>query len=874
MSIFRSLPVCVFVLSLHAAAPEFRLGNAVRPARYQLTLTVVPDSPGFSGTIDIQLQVRAATSEIWLHAHDLTIHKASLATGASDLPARLLSDGKDLAGFALDRAVEPGKATLHITFDGKLNEKSSAGLFKMKEGGDWYAFTQFEPIDARSAFPCFDEPSFKVPWQLTLHVKDSHTALSNTPVVSETPEAGGMKTVRFAETKPLPSYLVALVVGPFDLVDAGTAGRKKTPVRIITPRGKSAEAAYAKEMTPRVLEALENYFGIPYPYDKLDAVAVPLFFGAMENPGLVTFGETMILAKPDEESIGHRRGYASVAAHEFAHQWFGDLVTTAWWDDLWLNEAFASWMGDKIVDRMKPEWKIKVDEVSGRSWVMYQDSLVSARKIRQPIESKHDIANAFDGITYTKGETVIHMFENWIGPEKFQKGVRLYLDSHAWGNATAKEFLAAISAAAGRDIAPAFFTFLDQAGAPLVTAALECKPKPRLILSQERALPLGSQGSSRQTWQIPVCVKFGSSPDTRQCALMTGATFEMPLEAAHGCPDWILVNDQEIGYYRVRYQGDLLDRLLGENGKHLTLAERTGVLGDVDQLARLARIPETDALALVPRFRDDPEREMVEAVTEIAGLPFQLIPDSLRPNYARFIRQTFGDRARALGWQPKPGEKEDIRLLRRDLVPFVASDGEDRALIDEATTLARRWLDDRHAVDPDLVGAALRVAARFGNKDLFDRFLAAAKQTQDLEHKQRLVNALGNFRDPALAGSAMNIVLSDDFDTRLSLGLLFGPAWQPETRDLPFRFVREHYDALVVKLPTTASEDTAAALPYVAASYCDEGHRAEIDSFFKDRAAKATGGPRILAQVLEEVHLCSARRDAQQAGLAEFLKKY
>jgi alanyl aminopeptidase len=872
LKIIRFLPICALLMySLEAEAPRFRLGDATRPTRYLLELTIVPDAPTFSGTMDIELELRTAASEIWLHAHELTIRESTLIAGNDRLSGRIMTGGKNLTGFAFGRPVQPGGARLHIKFEGKFNDKSSAGLFKIKEEGYWYVFTQFEPIDARSAFPCFDEPSFKAPWRLTLHVKGSHTALSNTPIISETPEPEGMKTVRFGETKPLPSYLIAMAVGPFELVGGGTAGKKHTPIRIITPRGKSAEAAYAKEITPHIVEELENYFGTPFPYEKLDSIAVPLFGEAMENAGLVTFEQTSILAKPDEDSIQHRRGYASVAAHEFAHQWFGDLVTTAWWDDIWLNEAFASWMGDKIVDKMRPDWKVQVDEVSGRSRVMNHDSLVSARKIRQPIESNDDISNAFDGITYTKGETVIRAFENWIGPETFQKGIRLYLDRYSWGNATAHEFLAAISEAAGKDVEPAFSSFLNQAGAPLVTAALRCTDKPRLVLSQERALPLGSQGSSHQTWQIPVCVRFGGDTDTRQCALMTSANFALPLER---CPNWMLANEGEIGYYRVRYQGDLLDRLLKENDNHLTLAERVGVLDDVEQLARMGKIPATDALALLPRFRQDPEREIVEALIEIAGLPEQIIPDSLRPNYARFIRQVFGDRAKELGWSPKPGESEDRRLLRRDLVPLVAIDGEDQALIEEATRLAQRWLGDRKAADPDLVGPLLRVAARLGDKELFQKFYAAAKQTQDLEDKERLVSALGGFQNPALANTAMNLVLTDDFDARISFGLLFGPAGNPKTRDLPFVFVQQHYDALRAKLPSSVSEDDAAFLPYVGGGYCDEEHRAEIEAFFKDRATHTTGGPRVLAQVLEQVHLCSARREAQQAGVVEFLRNY
>ena len=339
-----------------AAPPSFRLGDAVVPVRQTLDLTIIPAEDEFSGVADIDLDVRQPQAVLWLNAADLTIQSATVRLGGQTLEARPVAGGEDFAGFALAQPVPAGKAALHIVYRGKINTRSSSGIFKNKVGDSWYAYTQFESIDARRAFPCFDEPGFKIPWQVTLHVPSELMALSNTPSEAETGEPRGMKAVRFAATRPLPSYLVAFAVGPFEAVNAGTAGPTRIPMRIITPRGMADQAKYAAEVTPQILNVLENYFGTPYPYSKLDSIAVPLFFGAMENPGLITYAEGDILSAPAKDTLDRQRGYASDAAHEMAHSWFGDLVTTAWWDDIWLNEAFATWMASKALERWQPGW--------------------------------------------------------------------------------------------------------------------------------------------------------------------------------------------------------------------------------------------------------------------------------------------------------------------------------------------------------------------------------------------------------------------------------------------------------------------------------------------------------------------------------------
>src|SRR4029077_11714727 len=426
----------------------------------------------------------------------------------------------------------------------------------------------------RRAFPCFDEPSYKVPWQVTLNVPSDDGAFSNTAVLSEGPDSGGMKTVKFAETKPFPSYLVAIAVGPMDVVDAGLAGANHTAIRIIVPRGHGSEAQFAATTTGDIVKLLENYFGPPYPYEKLDEVAIPRIGYAMEHPGLVTYGVGFFLMKPDEATQETKRGTTSVMAHEPAHQWFGDLVTNAWWDDIWLNEGFASWMANKIINQYHPEWKMNIGELNAYQGAMGTDELVTSRKARQQILSDDDIANAFDGITYHKGSALLNMFEAYMGPEKFQAGIRAYLKKYSSGNATSSDFLQSVSVG-DPTVAQAFSTFLDQPGVPLVTTHLSCGGgSTQLQLSQRRFLPRGSAGTADQLWDIPVCVRYPSSNgDERQCTLLTSKSATLRLGKVFGCPAWIYANAGEAGYYRVLYDGEMLGSVL-KDAKTLALPER------------------------------------------------------------------------------------------------------------------------------------------------------------------------------------------------------------------------------------------------------------------------------------------------------------
>ncbi len=833
----------------------------------------MPGQDSFSGEINIDVRLSEPKSIIWLNALQLKITRASVG----DQTARVIAGNDGFIGLELAQAAPAGPAQLHFTYTGVINRKASAGVFQLPEKGEWYAYTQFEATDARRAFPCFDQPDFKTPWDIALRVKREHKAFANTPQTAETDAGNGMKVVRFATTKPLPSYLVAFAAGPFDIVDIGADARSRAPLRIIVPKGKGGNAKTAAQEIPQLLRLLEDYFGSPYPFEKLDSLVMPISNFAMENVGLITYSEGLLLTTPDTDTNNRQRTRAIVVAHEMAHQWFGDLVTTAWWNDVWLNESFASWLETKIVQEWKPEWRMDVQQVEDRLGVMRLDSLKTARKIRQPIQSDNDIANAFDGITYEKGAAVIRMFEHWIGPEKFRRGVQLYLKQNAGGNATAKQFLSAISKAAGRDVAPAFSTFLDQAGVPVVTVDLECSSETvRVALSQKRYAQIGSREIQPELWDVPVCVKYDAGGKTLQaCELMSSPHAEIRLTGAKACPAWLDANDQAVGYYRVAYKGDLLDKILRRDMSTLSLAEKVSTLGDIRALVDSGDISAAQALAIVPRFADDNTHEVVAETIEIASLAVgRYVPEELLPAGQEYIRRLYGARAHMLGWKPRASDAENDKLLRETLVPFVAASGHDRQLIDEASKLAREWLKTRSGVDRNLLGPVLETAAQFGDAGLFDQFMAVAKSTTDQTERSTILRALASFRDPYLAQKAMGLLLTSQFDARQAFyPLMFRPLENRTTAEAPFEFTRAHWNELVDKLPHEVGSDYAAALPRVGAGICDPATEQQYVSFFESRVQNYTGAPRTFAQTREGIDVCIAQKNAIGPEIAAFLRK-
>jgi alanyl aminopeptidase len=848
-----------------ATPPALRLEGNVAPTSYAVDLTLDPARPDYQGQVQIEVEIRRPTRLIWLHGKRLQVTAARVRAGR-ELKATAQPSGEFLA-LALPEAIGPGKAELRLDYAGQMPTTDQEGIFRQVEDGRTYIFTQFEATGARLAFPCFDEPSYKVPWQVTVHVPDGLAALSNTAVERDS-SAGGTRTVVFARTRPLPSYLIALAVGPFDLVDLGRAGRNHIPLRIAVPRGRAAEARYAKKVTGQLLDALESYFDLPYPYDKLDSVALISFPGAMENAGMITYGAKILLARPSEETPAFQQLYADVAAHEMAHQWFGDLVTMAWWDDIWLNESFATFMSDRVVDDWQKSWGVAVSRVRRAQEAFSADSLITARKVHNPIRQHNDVLGAFDSISYAKGGSLLDMFEGWLGRASFARAIHRHLQAHAYGTATSRDFIAAVAAESRPEVAAAFESFIEQSGIPLIDVALECPAgkRPQLALSQERFLPLGSKGSADQRWSVPMCVAFPAGAQTaRQCFLLSDRSARVALET-DSCPGWVDANAGGRGYYRVAYAGDLGKQLLAEGD--LDAAGRVAALFNVAAMADAGRIPITQVLSVIPSVARDKEPEILGVAVDLGRRIEPLVSEAQRAQYVRFLADSFAGPARALGWKVRPGEPIQASTLRPKLLAVAALKGEDPALVARARVLTADFLRRPDSLDPELAAVAVAAAAETDAR-LYEKLEAELGKTTDKNRRAVLLAGLVMGRGPGQRDRAL---------ARLGIGTLTFEEMVPmlqtamgdlATRDAFYDYVANNYQQVTGALSPLVRPFLAG----MAGVFCDEAHRKHADTVLRAKVENLPGGSKRLDEAIEKIDLCIARRAKFEKEVAAFLEK-
>jgi aminopeptidase N len=842
--------------------PALRLPGDVKPTKVALELTILPGQPTATGRVQITADVVQPTRIVWLNATDLTIDHAEL----DGKPARVVRGNADFIGLTVDRELPVGGLTIGLAFSAAIDATRSRGVYSEREGNDAYVYTFFEPIDARRAFPCFDEPSYKVPWQVTLHVRQADVALGNAAVVRETAEPGGMKKVELATTKPLPSYLVAFVVGPFELVDGGTAGRTQTPIRFAVPKGRAGELGYAKQVTPKVVVALEDYFDMAYPFGKLDVAVVPRYWGTMEHPGLVAMGQPLTLIRPDQETRERKRGYARILAHELSHYWFGDLVTMAWWDDTWLNEALGEWSDLNITEAAEPSWRIRDHRVESSVNAMTADETLSAQAIRQPVTTRQAIGAAFDGaITYAKGASMFRMFESFVGHDAWRTFIQSYLRAHAWGNASADDFLVQLSDNFGPATATAMRSFLEQPGVPRISARLRCEPlqPPRVWLSQQRSLPFGVSDPSPKLWSLPVCLRYGDAKSSfQQCVSLSAPAVivdlsSLPTGGRTGCPTWMILNADAVGYYRSVVDPKVVRALLtpgspAAKSAKPTPAERMMLVDDLRAAVSRDELGLDKLLELLPVIAADADDKVARrAVAAAAALPLAGLDE---PTYAaarRWLHKTFRPRALQLGWRRGAKDTEERHELRQALMPLAAVD--DPALTAEAARLVDRWLADRSGLADDLVVPALVTATRDGDAARFARYVAAEKTARDRSEHRRLLGALGMFADPTIAEQALAIVLRPEVDLRDSLGIVHRVLAQRETRDVGLGFLDAHLDELLARM---RDDEASWFLGAIAGAFCDPGRRAKAAALVEPRAARFDGAEARVARSLEQADQC------------------
>jgi alanyl aminopeptidase len=861
--------LCARAALAGAPAPaQMRLPPWVQPLSYEVQLTIRPEQEVFQGRVLIDVDLPQARDFLWIHARDLKLRRVQATVGGKTIRASVAPGNAEVKGLRFAARLPAGRARLEFDYSGQLDAIGTRGLFRQQDAGQWYAFSQFEPVSARSAFPCFDEPQWKTPWKLTLTVRAQHVAVSNMPVARETALSGGMKRVEFEPTPPLPSYLVALGVGPFEVVDGGVAGRQRVPLRYIVPKGRSAEAAYAVEVTPRLLELLEEYFDRPYPYAKLDSMALPATsgFGAMENVGLITYRSALMLSPPGVKDVRFEQRYAGVAAHEIAHQWFGNLVTMNWWNDVWLNESFATWMARKTVASFNPAWAQETWRLGERKGAMKVDRLLSTRQVRQPVDKQDDVYNAFDSITYSKGGAVLTMFESWLGEERFRAGVRRYIDRHAHGNASAEDFFAAL-AASDPALAQAFAGFVEQPGVPQVSHGLECSAgKATLTLAQQRfTSPAASSDARRQSWRIPVCVRYeGPRGPASLCHLLDTPSARIELPDADHCPAWVAPNPDGIGYYLSTLSAPLMTALARAP---MQGTQSAALLSDLDLLARTGALDYDLLLAFSAVQAEGPPEAALAALEAIHGMPGALVESQDKARLAAWVLKHWGPRARALGWLARDNDSDVTQRLRRALLPLVTEIGADAGLLDAARTHVSAWLQGEQALGA-MRQSLLGSVAFHADAALLDALTRKLRLSRDSAERDDIYRALGRVADPSLRQKAFSLVLDPSLDARESINILWSAAGQGDGAVSVLDFARGHYDGLLARLP----KDYGARLPEWGQLLCDAHQRGQFDAWFGRRAGQYPGGARNFAQALETIDICLASRQNQREALARFLR--
>jgi puromycin-sensitive aminopeptidase len=840
----------------------YRLPRAVVPHRYDLTLEPDLAVATFSGQETIRLGVTEQVSEILLNAHQLQIQQAELRNGDETIRGQVeLLEDDQRARIALERPAPAGDWDLYLEFTGILNDQLVGfyrSTFTDVAGVEQeIATTQFEATDARRAFPCWDEPDFKAVFAVTLIVPEDLLAVSNAPELSREESGDGRLKIRFADTMKMSTYLVAFVVGPFEATEPVDV--EGVPVRIITPRGKLGLSGFALDCAIFAFRYLRDYYQIPYPGLKIDHVAIPDFaFGAMENLGCITYRETALLLDTSTASQSELLRVLDVIGHELAHMWFGDLVTMKWWDGIWLNEAFASFMEYKATDAMRPEWKRWLAfAASERPWAFGVDALASTRPVEFEVRSPDEANEMFDALTYGKGSSLLRMIEQFIGEEAFRLGVGNYLRKHAYANTVTADLWAGLNSASGQPVGEIMNTWILQRGFPQVEVSLT---EGGIELSQRRFLTIPDE-SDQTLWQIPVQLRGNAAGKPfHQKHLVTEPETTIKIEAADG----VIANAGGHGFYRVRYDGPLFSALVDQLSS-LDDLERYILIDDTWAFVESGQQPVTDFLRLAGAYRDETEQSVWGAVLGgVAAVGHHLVDEDHRQAFAGWVGELVGPAFGLLGWEPRTGESDLTRRLRGQLIGALGRLADDPDVIARCRKLVELIIEDPRAIDPEIVRASLFVTADHGGQTEYTRFFDRYKTTTAPHEQQRWLLALSAFDDPDLVVETVTASLDGRIRTQDSSWVIGATLGNRKNGLLAWRQVRRQWDDFV-KLPTMTQRRMIEGLPALARPEA----AAEIEAFFSEttlpHAAKS------IAQNLERLRANVLLRERETAAVNEYL---
>jgi puromycin-sensitive aminopeptidase len=849
---------------------RFRLPTDVRPVEYDLHLEPDVERGTFRGEVRIVVRLERPRAAIVLHAAALAIERAAARQGGAEIAARpRLERADETVVLRFARPLRAGEVTLVLGFSGALNPHLR-GLYAATADGRRYAFTQCEAADARRILPCFDEPSFKARFRLAVTLKNGEQAVANGAIEREAPAPGG-RIVYFAPTPPLSTYLLALAVGPLESSVVRMVGT--TPVRIWHVPGKGGMTELGLEAAAAALERLEEYFDIAYPYGKLDLVAVPDFeAGAMENAGAVFFRETLLLLDPATASLPERRRAAEVIAHELAHMWYGDLVTMAWWDDLWLNEAFATWMAYRVVDDWRPEWRLWHAFEHDRASALSLDALTNTHPIYAEVRGVAEATQNFDAITYEKGAAVVRMIEQYLGSETFREGVRLYVRRHREGNTVAADLWRALEDASGRQVTRVAQAWIAQPGFPLVTLG----PAPgrsagahALRVRQERFLadPRVPAARRRARWPLPLLVRWRAEDGEgveRVLVDRAAATVTLPVR---GALSWYFGNAGAGGFYRVLH--DAADRAaLLAQVTALGAVERLALLGDQWALVRAARAPIESFLEIAGALGDETDHDVLDGIAGALGRIDEQIVAPGGPEQNRFrawIARRFGPSLERVGWTAAAGEADDVRLRRAALVRLVGGVAEAPAVMAEARRRLEAYLADRASLEPNLADPVVSLAARAGDAALYERYRQVAAAARTPQERRRFLLGLGSFRTSAEIERTLAATLGPEVPTQDVAFLLMRLLANPPAAAAAWAFTKKRWASLRRRIPPLMLSRLIEATPALR----EPRYGRDVGRFF--RVHPVPEARRALRQALEVFQLNAELRRRTAPGLQRWL---
>lgn len=820
-----TVSLLVGLQSLFAESPfDFRttpgkLPKDVVPRRYDITIAPSLESGSFTGSVLIDIEASKAVHSLVLNSLELKIDKAELQQDGDNFQLQPSFDEKEqLLKFALPRDLPAGNARLSITFHGTLKE-APEGLFVTRyptgNGEKKALATQFEAADARRMFPCWDEPVFRAQFRLRAKVPTRWLSISNMPIESSTAHEDGTSTVNFAESPKMPTYLLAFASGELEALEDEVEGIK---LRMITTEGKREQARYALEVTKLILPYYNEYFGVRYPLPKLDQFSFPSTGAAgMENWGAILYNDTALLFDPKLSSQRTKEGVFGVVAHEIAHQWFGNLVTMAWWDNLWLNEGFASWMATKATDHFNPDWKVWLRAAEDKEHAMSLDSRQSTHPIQQKVETESQANDAFDVITYQKGQSFLRMLENWLGAEDFRNGIRQYMQTHAFSNTTTANLWAALDKASGKPVTQMAAGWTEQPGFPLVK--VEQMESAGIRISQER-FSLQRPVPDPRTWEIPILSGNPIEDSHAKVSLLAGTPMELP--RSNGT--W-KVNLGDTGYYRAKYDDALLQKLAGSL-LEMPEADRLNIVNDYWALVDAGAASAADWLRLIERLKNDPSTAMwerlLDAFDHIDWLSRGTETQSVFREWAStFVQPKFA----SLGWQAKPGESPLDVSLRGSLISFLGKIG-DAQVSQEAKRRFDLFLKNPATLGGDLRTQVFRIVGRAADSATYTQLHELARKETSTEQKQALYNAMAAARNPDLADKTLPISLTDELAPRSASGLVLRVA--EEHPQFAWKFAQANLTALMKKQSSISSNDY---VPRLFQNFSDATRADELEAF-------------------------------------------